>query len=363
MNKHSIVSILLMLALRVFAQHDSSSRYTFCLNGFSEGYSNYYNSGDNTLINRQFLYNYSHADIANINLVMLKAKIEGSSLRSSLALMAGTYAINNLAHEPRWTRHIYEAHAGVRLVRNYDLWIEAGVFESYIGHETPIGSNHPTLSRSLAAENSPYYLNGSRLMYETPDNKWLLSIYFVSGWQQMTWNQVSGVHLGAHLQYKPSGKWLINYSNFMSAGNQQTISNTSFSRMFHDLYVVFKPNDKCELRALYDYGIAYNIAFNGIQSWQVMNAMMRYQFSKNWASSARLEFLHNPQAVFLLSNLINPKLNYLCGASINIDWLFNNGFMLRNELKYLTSNDMVFNDVFNKTRHQLMGITSICYQF
>ena len=61
--------------------------------------------------------------------------------------------------------------------------IEAGVLPSYIGFETATAATNLTVSRSLLAENSPYYMTGIKLNHQF-DEKWFwLLCYRMAGKQ------------------------------------------------------------------------------------------------------------------------------------------------------------------------------------
>ena len=66
--------------------------------------------------------------------------------------MTGTYANANLAAEPGVLKNIYEANVGVKVSRNKDLWVDAGVLSSHMGFESATGADNWNLTRSLLAE-------------------------------------------------------------------------------------------------------------------------------------------------------------------------------------------------------------------
>ena len=72
-------------------------------------------------------------------------------------MAAGTYMNANYAAEPEYLKNIYEANAGIKISKNENLWIDVGILPSHIGFETAIRKDNWTLTRSMVAENSPYY--------------------------------------------------------------------------------------------------------------------------------------------------------------------------------------------------------------
>jgi hypothetical protein len=120
-----------------------------------------------------YLYNHKRHNEVNANLLLLHAEYERDGMRGAAGLMAGNYAQYNLAHEPPMLQHIYEARVGMRLSKRRELWVDAGIFPSHIGFETVIGMENHTLTRSIVAENSPYYEAGVMLSYKPNSVGWL----------------------------------------------------------------------------------------------------------------------------------------------------------------------------------------------
>nr|WP_290930803.1 outer membrane beta-barrel protein [Haliscomenobacter sp.] len=56
---------------------------------------------------------------------------------------------------------------------------------SHIGFESAIGKDCWNLSRSILAENSPYYETGVRLSLNSANGKWYAAAMLLNGWQRM----------------------------------------------------------------------------------------------------------------------------------------------------------------------------------
>lgn len=80
-------------------------------------------------------------------------------------------------------QHIYESNIGISLNKKNNLWLDAGIFGSHIGFESAISKDCWTLTRSLFAENSPYYLSGTKLTYN-PNEHWEFAVIICNGWQR-----------------------------------------------------------------------------------------------------------------------------------------------------------------------------------
>ncbi|MFN5922058.1 MAG: outer membrane beta-barrel protein, partial [Bacteroidota bacterium] len=132
-----------------------------------------------------FLVNHKQINNVGVNIALVRTHYSNGNTRANAGIMFGDYSRYNLGAEDMSLRNIYELNAGVKLLKNDNLWLDAGVFESYLGFESPLGVNNATLTRSMFAENSPYYLSGVRLQFTSRDSRILFSGYYLNGWQRM----------------------------------------------------------------------------------------------------------------------------------------------------------------------------------
>lgn len=86
-------------------------------------------------VRQHFLYSYNRHNEINLNLGLVKANYQSENIRANLALMAGTYAQDNMAAEQDALRYVNEANVGIRISENKNLWIDAGIMPSHIGWE------------------------------------------------------------------------------------------------------------------------------------------------------------------------------------------------------------------------------------
>ena len=131
-----------------------------------------------------FVYSHNRHNEFNLNLGFVKAGYSADRVRANLAIGAGTYMNANYAAEPGVLKNVYEANAGIKLGKK-NLWLDAGIFPSHIGFESAIGKDCRTLTRSIAADNTPYYEAGAKLSYGSPDGKWSLTALALNGWQRI----------------------------------------------------------------------------------------------------------------------------------------------------------------------------------
>src|SRR5215831_15527817 len=112
-----------------------------------------------------FLYSHNRHNEFNANLAYVKGTYSTDNVRANIAIAVGTYMNANYAAEPGVLKNIYEANVGVKISKNKNLWIDAGIFSSHIGFESAHSPSCLVLTRSIIAENSPYYESGAKITY------------------------------------------------------------------------------------------------------------------------------------------------------------------------------------------------------
>jgi hypothetical protein len=243
-------------------------------------------------------------------------------------LQTGTYAIDNYAEEPVLFQPIYEAYAGISLNTQQSIWFDMGVFESHIGYESALSIRNPTLTRSLMAENSPYFLTGARLTYE-PNPNWLFRIILCNGWQriqpseELTWPA-----LGTQITYKWNDYYTINWSTFIG---QVFPFGESKQRIFNNFYFQGALPSKWEWVIGFDYGLQEDLANNDFRHWYAGSAVVSYSLTDKWKVAARGERFRDPSAF-----VIGPNFG-AWASSFNIDFHPAPQVALRSEIKYLFS--------------------------
>jgi Putative beta-barrel porin-2, OmpL-like. bbp2 len=180
--KTLILGAALIICGGARAQDTASDAKPLTISGYLEVYYSYDFNKPESNTRPGFLYNFNRHNEFNVNLGLIKAAYNSERVRANLALGAGTYMNANYAAEPATLRNIYEANVGVKLTRQKNLWFDIGIMSSHIGFESAIGKDNWTLTRSLVAENTPYFESGAKLSYTTHDGKLLLSALALNGW-------------------------------------------------------------------------------------------------------------------------------------------------------------------------------------
>jgi hypothetical protein len=295
---------------------DSAAFSKIQLSAYVEAYYCYDLSEPENHLRADFFPNYKRHNEVNLNLAYLKALYQTSAVRGNLAMMAGGYAQYNLAHEPTALQHIFEANAGAKLSKTKDLWLDAGIMPSHIGFETAVGSENWTLTRSLLAENTPYYETGARLSIQTENKKIYASALYLNGWQRTTrpYNNQSPA-FGTQLTITPDSSFSFNWSTF--AGNEFPKGNERW-RIYNNFYLQYKPLHNWGIIAGADFGLFQNRHLSAdFDSWSGLVCMVRYTPADKIAVAVRGEYFADFTNRIIPVGALAPA--EMAGLSMNLD--------------------------------------------
>ena len=298
-----------------------------------------------------FIYSENlHNQIA-INIALLGARYTSERLRGTFAIQTGTYPDANYAAEPAIFKNIYEAWGGVKVAKY--LWLDAGIFLSHIGLEGPISRDDLTLTRSIMADNSPYYEAGAKLTYDR-GQKWLFSAMVLNGWQVIR-DRNQNEAFGTQIQFRPSSKWLLNSSTFVGEGYNQPDSVGRQMRYFHDFYVTYDPSPKWKLAAAFDAGIQARARnAGGYDNWQGGSLILRRRLWARAGLVGRVEYFRDPAGVLAPTRV--GGLNTV-GYSLGFDYLPVPRVILRAEAKQFRDQNDVFLE--KKTPRRTNGAVTV----
>ncbi|GAB3557627.1 porin [Spirosoma fluminis] len=293
-----------------------------------------------------FLYNFRRNREVNVNLAVLKGAYTDDRVRANLAVQVGTYPQYNYAAEQELVRNIFEANAGVKLSMSRDLWLDAGIFSSHIGFESAIGKDNWTLTRSMVAENSPYYLSGVKLTYSTQNGKWTLLGSVLNGWQRIRrLDGYSGPSVSTQIQYRPSNKVTLNWSTFFGSDRPDSLKQ---SRMYHNLYAILQPG-KVGLTLGFDIGsdrkpiVRGSRVGTGRSVWYTPVAIVRYSPSDKIRIAGRVEYYDDNSGVIIATGTPDqPNGFQTWGYSVNVDYAITRQALFRIEARTFSSQDAIF---------------------
>lgn len=309
------------------------------ISGYLETYYSYDFGKPGNHMKPSFFYSFSRHNEVNLNFGYIKLAYNKSNVRGNLALMTGVYANTNLAAEPGVLKNIYEANAGIKISRSKNVWLDAGIFSSHIGFESAIGKDCWNLTRSLSAENSPYYESGVKISYTSNNEKWMLSGLILNGWQRI--QRVDGNNLpafGHQLVYKPSSKITLNSSSFVGS---DTPDSSSLMRYFHDFYGIFQIHEKFGLTIGFDNGLQQTSKGSSeYNTWFSPVIITKYAATDNLSIALRGEFYNDKDEVIVYTGSENGF--QTADLSLNLDYLISENAVWRIEFRGLSSKDEIF---------------------
>lgn len=282
-----------------------------------------------------FYYNHNKTNEVNLNLALVEFKYNTHNFRANFDIMAGTYANENLSNEDQWAQFINEANVGVKLSKTKELWLDVGILPSHIGFESNKGADCFTLSRSIIAENSPYFETGINLNYTSKNKKLYTALLVLNGWQNIATDSVNKFPaIGTQINYAFTPKVTINYSNFF--GNNPTITTKELFT-FHNFYTNIEIGKDLKFNGGFDFGTTKASLFYGYS----------LQFQKKWTgkfyNALRVEKYKDLDGIFIVSS---PNIFNISGYSLNVDYHQSDNIIYRIETKYLDNQKNNKNTIF-----------------
>ena len=328
--------------------------------GYIDAYYGYDFNNNHTQARPGFLYSHGRQNEFTVNNAILGMRYDDGKVRGAIGLHAGSYVTANYAAEDQVFKHIYEAYAGFRPFRK--AWLDVGIFGSHIGFESAISKDNWTLTRSLMAENSPYYQAGARFTYEV-DPKLTLAAMVLNGWQNLRENNQAKA-LGTQIQWKPGGgKLLINSSTFY--GQEQPQDSTPRRRYFHDFYASYAATNRLSLALVFDVGTQQahrpaGTSGNKYDTWHTGAAFVRYKLADRWTTALRGEYYKAERGVII--NSFAPAVSdpnaFIRGGSLGLDYAPTGNVLVRLEGRVLNAGTKVFVEANGNTRNTYSNLTS-----
>lgn len=357
MNKVFLGAILLVCT-QTHAQDSLKANLSF--SGYAETYYTYDFNRPQDNSGPGFIYSHNRHNEFNLNLAFIKAAYVTEKVRANIALAAGTYMNANYSAETGVSKNIYEANAGFKISKTKNLWIDAGVMPSHIGFESAVSKDCWALTRSLLADNTPYYNAGVKITYTSNNNKWLLSAMALNGWQRI--QRVNGNSLmswGTQVQYKASGKMMINYSSFIGTDKPDSARQW---RIFHNLYCIFNITDRTGFTVGFDIGSEKKPAgISGVNTWFSPIVILKQAINNHLSFTARAEYYNDKHGVIISTSTNNgfQTMSY----SVNLDYIAAQNIAVRIEGRLLKSRDKIFVKGNDPTASNAFITSSIAVSF
>jgi Putative beta-barrel porin-2, OmpL-like. bbp2 len=296
-----------------------------------------------------FLYNHKRHNEVNVNLALAKVNYASKNVRANIGLMTGNYLQYNLAAEPQIFQYVYEANVGVELSKKNKIWLDAGIMPSHIGFESAVSADCYTLSRSLLAENSPYFETGIKLTKTNQKENFFISVLYLNGWQRIQKpDGFSKPSFGLQINGKPNKKLTLNYSNFV--GTDKPDSVNAF-RTYHNFYAIYETNSKTSLIAGFDVGTEKKAV------WYSPVLILKKVLAQKAALAIRAEWFKDKNQIMQTTGTQNGF--NVVGLSMNYDYAFASTILFRIEAKNYFSNSIIFRRETYNTNFCMLGSLSI----
>jgi Putative beta-barrel porin-2, OmpL-like. bbp2 len=351
MSKYFCLSLCLIMSVWINSNGQSISE-GLNISGYLETY--YSNNISNQLKGKKELfgmyYNHNRQGEINLNLAFVKFNQNNASTRFNLGLMMGTYAKANLAAEPTLAQMIYEANAGVKLSKAKNIWLDVGVLPSHIGYENAQGSENLTLTRSIIADNSPYFETGARVSYTSKNEKLYLAALALNGWQNIYATSKKSA-FGTQLSYQLNTNIKLNNSTYFGLAN-------SVNRFYNDAYIEYKKKNT-KLIASLDNGIDFYNSYN--RYWTGTSIMWQQKINQQNSITLREEFIMDNTNVILAIDG-NLYLQNPLSTSLNYDYALSAKTKFRLEPKYVITNVMS-SSALNSIADYFIFTSSLCVNF
>ena len=308
---------------------------------------------------RRFTTQPVRHDEANVNLAWLGVTVERQRVRARLALQAGTSVQSNYSGEPRngatsgpdVARFIQEAVVGVKLADN--VWIDGGIYYSYIGLESWSSSDNPTYTRSLVGDYTPYYLSGAKLTWQaTP--KLSAQFHVMNGWQNISENNRTKA-VGARVDYTISPALTLSYANFF--GNERPSGTRSVLRAFNQVMAKGTLPTSTQWQGQADVGRQDG------SDWYGLVAIARQPITSRVALVGRVERYSDPDQVIISTGATPGYVGN--GASGGVDVQVDTGVRWRSEVRSIRTSAALYPEgaAARPVKNNTVVVTSLSIAF
>ena len=304
-----------------------------------------------------FQFNHNRLNTPAINHVAIGVKHVSKRLRIETALHTGTYVRDNYSAENSLLRSFYKAFAGFRIDSKKNTWVDAGIFPSYIGFESVNPFDNITVSRSLLAENSPYYLTGLRINHPLKQ-RGEITFYLLTGWQRIAPQRKNSLpSFGWQWNQQLKDNSLLNWS-FYGGSDQPDASRKM--RYFNNLYWQKQYRSWTFITGM-DIGAEQTTkASNRYNFWWSPIFITGYALSEKWKGGVRMEHYSDRNSVIIKTK--NGDLFNSSGFSMNIDYKPTSSIMFRAEFRKLSATKKVFYTISPSSDQISQMILSISYR-
>lgn len=297
-----------------------------------------------------FLVNYNRAKVPILNHGLVKFSANRGRFTSNIAMHAGTYVDDNYYQESEFLRYIFELNAGILLGKRKNTHLEGGIFESRMGFEFVGTEKNLALTRSIFADNLPYYQSGIRATFRLTERK-ELTLMAANGWQQIYIAQEGLLPaLHTNFKYEKKDKLILNWSTFYGAVRDYYLGN--FWRFFNNAYAHYRFSNR------FSSVLGVDLGFQEARPWEKVKAdawygaclVMQYKITPRLHTALRGEVYADTNSVIVTVPREVIRWEYpfhVRGISLNVDFLAFPNSKFRIEGRLFSSENPIFIDKRN----------------
>lgn len=232
-----------------------------------------------------FLYNHKINNQVRANLLLIQGAYEAERFHAKVGLMTGDYVRFNLKEEPLWAKPWYEAYVGLLPSVKTKLWLDAGIFSSYIGFENPITTENTMLTRSIVADNTPYYFSGIRGQYRSKGDRYEVLGFVLNGWQRIAWNKEQAKpSYGLSVKRMFTPKASLSYGVFYGTVYPDSLK---MNRLYQQVI-------GSVVKETWTYFASVDVGIEKGYLWGAAQITAQWRFHDAWAFSQRIETFVDP---------------------------------------------------------------------
>lgn len=311
---------------------------------------------------RPYFVSHSRNNEVNLNFAYVSFKYTSDRLRATLAPGFGTYMNANYAAETGSLKYIVEAYAGFKPFAKKNIWLDIGIIPSPYTYESAFSFNQLVYTRTLGAENTPYYQAGARLSLPL-SKKLSANLYLLNGWQQIS-DVNNSLSFGSNLELTANEHLTVDWDTYI--GDEGSTAHPDYrTRYFTDLYTVWNPSEKISVAACVYGGLQKRTDNNNTMVnsyWWHANTAVKYSFTKQHSLSARVEYFDDKDGV-----IVQPVTNVTgfnsFSESLCYNWRVTDKVLFRVEARYFQSGKNVYLKETTPVNNDLWMIAGIATKF
>lgn len=309
-----------------FCQSDSLKTLKYSIHGGVDTYYQFQSKNNSGEI--PFYVSSSKNGLPSINLAWLDQSLVYRSLELKASIGIGDYITYN--YKPEKLKFPIETYIKIQPIKSIPLTVTHGVIVAPFSYETAMSKDQVLYIRSLAAENAPYYLYGTKLTYDLTKH-YKIHGYLINGWQEIR-NYNKKLAGTLQLEYNPSDKTAANLNVYIADESGSLINPFLKHRIFVDASLKHDFSTRWLVQSAFSLGRQSYVNTNNKAWWYQGNVLLTRTFKSGFQGSARIEFF-NDQSALILQNMNASKMALL-GLTAGFGKRFENS-LIRFEARYL----------------------------